>query len=509
MNEAGNSPGPEDRMIEKTKSLGAEEITSWPHTVSMERYDTAERTMNGENPEPDKQAREDAAQLELAIQTKEHNMRAVQEFLLLTRNMGPDEDEGDQAILAAATGNDIQTITLMIEKDSAPPPGIAGVTTARIFTRLSRHPDWTGFNPTLPELEGTDVTVMESPDQKKEPCMVLAVTHRPEADETLDEQEFPDGLATRIRDIALWHGARSCLWFPTEDEEFIHEETSRDHPQETDDEGLTQRLESRKEFVIPVKRWCETRGIEDTSLTPDQTAECLTSIAEEIVSLVYAEGCAWHISMTHRLRDIPDPVSSPEVTRAIEKMARRNEMAVMSTYRPLTNRCVRLIEATAPTPRKNETREDAEIRATEDLAIVRLSRETGATAKEIAALDWERVEFNKDNTATVRLREDFPGDPGSHRVGTKTRRLIEAMREHSSGQGSVFRLNDGQVNRRIKAATTQAGMGKHYTAGSGGTGMLNDLLASGIKARHIRRDPDRHDTKQREIMEYLCKFDSD
>ena len=101
------------------------------------------------------------------------------------------------------------------------------------FGQLSRDPEWMGLNPALPSARGLEALVIESEDEPGRPGLVMAAplgtlgtlgtpgtlgSAGPGAGFGAGfgaglciglSQDFPPGEATVLRDILLWHGART------------------------------------------------------------------------------------------------------------------------------------------------------------------------------------------------------------------------------------------------------------------------------------------------------------
>ena len=83
------------------------------------------------------------------------------------------------------------------------------------FTRIYRNPEWAGFDQIWPSCRGLDVHVFAGEDMD-EPEGIIGI---PASWDVLDTDNCqpaePRGeLVLRLREIALWHGAKSCLWYP-------------------------------------------------------------------------------------------------------------------------------------------------------------------------------------------------------------------------------------------------------------------------------------------------------
>ena len=83
------------------------------------------------------------------------------------------------------------------------------------FTRIYRNPEWAGFDQIWPSCRGLDVHVFAGEEHgrtggnNRDTGKLGRAGHRP-----LPAGGTPGELVLRLREIALWHGAKSCLWYP-------------------------------------------------------------------------------------------------------------------------------------------------------------------------------------------------------------------------------------------------------------------------------------------------------
>ena len=108
------------------------------------------------------------------------------------------------------TGQTPSTVPVIIELRQHPLPSEEAGSQGSAFTRLERDTEWTGMNTLLPLLKGIDVLVVESETQRNDPRLIMAAEFDSATAEDQGTQEFPGGLPTALREIALWHGAKSC-----------------------------------------------------------------------------------------------------------------------------------------------------------------------------------------------------------------------------------------------------------------------------------------------------------
>ena len=176
-------------------------MTTWPATPTEERLRAALDVAGNRAASPTLQARDDADLLNRADYLLRWGIPIAEKLL-------PEMDEGESQVmlgLGASGGETQDTIGLTI----MPEPH------RLLISRLMRHPEWTGLNPQLSDLRGIEVIVTESCITKDLPGTITA--HHEPMEYWRTEREpspFPEGAATAIQEMVLWHGAASCLWYP-------------------------------------------------------------------------------------------------------------------------------------------------------------------------------------------------------------------------------------------------------------------------------------------------------
>ena len=194
-------------------TISEAEMESWPGTPGRERIERARDAREARRsdcifePEAGRgrdQAIADIERLEDAGENREFQEWAKRKLAWASSAnpaAGPLPAMGE----IAAEGNTRTTIGLAVmnERENG---------TSCSFGRLSRHADWMGMNPALPETKGLEALVIESGEKPGRPGAVIA-TGPGTAPGDAVSQDFPPGEASTLRDILLWHGAKPS-WAP-------------------------------------------------------------------------------------------------------------------------------------------------------------------------------------------------------------------------------------------------------------------------------------------------------
>ena len=225
MTQPARKPGEDDNLKPRMEITHTPRSTmlTWPHTVSEERMHQAQDTLLSMADAIDRgtpfppwttpEQANDMTQLMLSQETECFQRQAASTFTKITVNLEQGQDPIRQMFYVAQQGTTAETVGLMLELQADTQPTTGERMKARSFTRLNRHPDWTGYNASLERMRGTDVMVYEAPGAPGDPHIIAAVhsdIHTPYPEHTT----FPAGLPSILRDLALWHGARSCTWIP-------------------------------------------------------------------------------------------------------------------------------------------------------------------------------------------------------------------------------------------------------------------------------------------------------
>ncbi len=145
------------------------------------------------------------------------------------------------------------------------------------------------------------------------------------------------------------------------------------------------------------------------------------------------------------------------------------------------------MQAVAAGPRRRgrgiESPEVATRRGAEDAALVGLAFQAGLRRSEIAALAWADIQPSGIEGAVLVHVRTSKTDPTGDRTDIRmakngTADALDAIRPGAGVAGPVFGLTPGQINRRIQAAATAAGIGG-ISAHSFRVGLASELTARG------------------------------
>ena len=145
------------------------------------------------------------------------------------------------------------------------------------------------------------------------------------------------------------------------------------------------------------------------------------------------------------------------------------------------------MQAVAGQPRRRgrgtESGDRATRRGAEDAALVGLAFQAGLRRSEIAALRWADVQGSGIEGAVLVHVRASKTDPAGDRTDIRmakneTTAALEAIRNGADDSAPVFGLTPSQINRRIQAAATAAGI-DGISAHSSRVGLASELTARG------------------------------
>lgn len=80
------------------------------------------------------------------------------------------------------------------------------------MTKLSRNPDWMGFNSALQRAERLRFLVYPQYRDSRLPGYPVGYPAEESLGDDRDAGPFPEGQAILLRDVLTWHGAAECRW---------------------------------------------------------------------------------------------------------------------------------------------------------------------------------------------------------------------------------------------------------------------------------------------------------
>ena len=254
------------------------------------------------------------------------------------------------------------------------------------------------------------------------------------------------------------------------------------------------------------QEWCAATELSSLPADPQTVADYLADQAVPLLGTILTEMTAAVISAAHVAEDLPDPVHSPEVTHAIRCLTQENKRPGATASNPISLRGLNLIEQQGSTPRnvsnrKLETGPAAHQRALEDRAMIRILRETAASANELQALRWQDIEHRPQGSGTettVTLNHPEFGRGYTQTLAPETGLILRQLAATEAGtRETILGMEHRKLDRRIKRACSQAGMGDRYTVHSAHSGMLLDLMVCGIRSARVpSEDQDEEDSPQ-------------
>ena len=136
------------------------------------------------------------------------------DFYLTTKQTFPEAPALEILRSAAHIGTSDTTIGLaiMTNDPAMPQASLEPGTTAVIFTRLSRDPQWMGMDSTLPYLRNLQAVVFQQDDKDSPtPAAIVAIPRDVEiqGDAT---RSFPPGPPADLDNLLAWHGAAPRIW---------------------------------------------------------------------------------------------------------------------------------------------------------------------------------------------------------------------------------------------------------------------------------------------------------
>lgn len=227
--------------------------------------------------------------------------------------------------------------------------------------------------------------------------------------------------------------------------------------------------------------------------SPGSLMNYLQELVEEGRSLSAVRLVVSALSKAHRAAGMHSPVESETLKLYLHGLKRRYGRRAKQA-RPLDERAIAAIEATAKMPRrgrggKMETAEYALRRGLMDIAIVRLLSDAGLRRSEAVALSWGDIAFEERGgiVSVARSKTDKAGEGATVWVTLETCEVLHSIKPDDvrpgdpvfvseqrsrGGKDAKYRMSASQLSRRVSNAAKAAGLGEGYSGHSGRVGMV-------------------------------------
>ena len=245
-------------------------------------------------------------------------------------------------------------------------------------------------------------------------------------------------------------------------------------------------------------QWSEAKG--RSYHLPASTADLLKYLHD-----LAAQGRSWSTIQTHksavvkanRRAGLPNPADNEPFREAMRGLG-RNVGKRQSQVQALTESAAAAVNATASIPRiapggQLEKPEQAAKRAAADIAMIAVMRDGLLRSAEAAQLRWDDLELHEDGTGRILVRQSKTDQAGQGTVLFLSRSCVQALTTHrhlhhaTDDHEPVFGLGAAQIRRRIRKATTAAGLHGNFGGHSPRIGMAVDLAQSGTGLPEIQQ----------------------
>ena len=246
--------------------------------------------------------------------------------------------------------------------------------------------------------------------------------------------------------------------------------------------------------------WCEAEGYKSLPADPETVAAYLTHRAAEDRAISTIKLARAAIGYFHTTRGLPNPTTSPGVTRVMRGLARRAVGSVSMQGRGqatgITASHLSAIRATALNRRtgaagRRETEKQARRRGRVDIALISVMRDALLRRSEAVALTWRDITFKPDGSGRLTIRRSKTDQEGEGAVlfaGEAAAKALKKIRpEDRDPAARLFGLRSGRaISNRIRAAAKAAGLEGSWSGHSPRIGMATDLVAAGASLAAIQ-----------------------
>lgn len=253
---------------------------------------------------------------------------------------------------------------------------------------------------------------------------------------------------------------------------------------------------TRKTYESAWRSWSEwacVRGHPDLPAEPEHLKFWLVTLVDQGKKAATLSTYLASVAERHDSLPGPNPARDPQVGRLLTGL---NRLLVANggtpqQAAPLRWEHIQRIVATAHIPRRNqpggrlETHEQAQQRASINIAMIALAHDAALRCSELLALTWGDIEASRSGDWVVRIRRsktDQTGQGAFAPVCEFTARAIAAIKpQNADSRDRIFDLSASTVSRHMKAAAKAAGLDSaNISSHSPRIGMAQDLVANGV-----------------------------
>ena len=242
--------------------------------------------------------------------------------------------------------------------------------------------------------------------------------------------------------------------------------------------------------------WCDEVGLSAMPAEPLTVARYLAARAGDGASIATMRLATSAIAKAHEWAKLESPCRDPGVRASLKGWGRRLSKPQRQAG-ALTADVLAVIRLTAVQPRKRgrglETAQQAEERATFDVALVAVLSDGGLRRSEASSLTWGDVQRWDDGSGritVIRSKTDAEAQGAVVAITPAAMKALSAIRPVGvGGEVKVFGLSESQIARRVKAIAKAAGLAdwEFFSGHSGRVGMARRMAQNGAPTHEIER----------------------
>ena len=246
---------------------------------------------------------------------------------------------------------------------------------------------------------------------------------------------------------------------------------------------------------LPFKEWNGNKGTSPETATPGDVSDFLCKGADEKGTGYAHSTFKGLLYVFSRIRPNDNPADFASVRKTLQGLTREKPSPPTQAKPIGTNELAIIVEA-APNRKHRESEDQTRLRSAVDIALLRTMHDTGmrgAEAAEVELNDRHDAQNGRGgSTLIIRRSKTDQLHEGTVLYLTKdTTDAIKDMQhvrqelEIPDGDPRIFRLSNGHIYHRIRAACKHAGLTGRYTMHSLRVGVTQDLLAEGFSDAQI------------------------